>query len=334
MGPFQMRYIENRLFAYFVALAEEQYFARAAERLGITPPTLTHQIKKLERDLGVKLFERKSNRRTVVTDAGQRFLAGARTTLRDAEEAAAVARQAGRGELGRLQLGFLASLSAAGLLQTWISPFKQAHPAIKVTIDKLSPMAQIAGIVRKELDAGFTRAPHKYPSGVRGFAIYRQAMALALPSKHPLARQKAISPAMLAGEAFVSTPPELDLGFLGYTEAIASIGNFKPRVVQRHDDFIAVLSYVAVGDGIAVVPESVKTMNVSDVIFRDIAADPMPHTSIAFVYGSNPAPSTKLLIQHMQRHALRNSRSGAAPPPIGNARQKGFPKLVALGVAP
>jgi DNA-binding transcriptional LysR family regulator len=309
-----MRYIENRLFQYFVALAEEGYFAHAAERLGITPPTLTHQIRKLERDLGVKLFERKSNRRTVVTDAGQRFLAGARSTLRDAEEAAAVARQAGRGELGRIQLGFLTVMSGSGLLRRWIGAFRQAHPAIDVTIHKLVSMAQINGILRNDLDAGFTRALHKYPPGVRGFDIYRQPLVLALPSEHPLVRHKAISPAMLAGEAFVNIRPELDVGFSGHTETIARIGHFVPRVVKRHDDLTAVLSYVGLGDGIAVVPELMKTMNLADVVFRDIATDPVPQTSIAFVYGSDPSPSTKLLIRHMQRHALRNHTRGAAPP--------------------
>jgi DNA-binding transcriptional LysR family regulator len=320
--------IETRLFRYFVAVAEDQHFARAALRLGITPPTLTHQIKKLESELGAKLLERKGNRKVVITEAGQRVLAGAREVLRQVEETTAIARQAGRGELGRLQLGFLASLSGAGLLQGWIGAFHQAHPAIDITLRKLAPMAQIAGILRKELDAGFARAPRRYPSGVRGFEIYRQGMALALPSEHPLAREKDISPAMLAREAFVSTTPGLDLGFFGYTEAIAGTGNFIPRVVKRDDDFIAVLAYVALGYGIAVVPESVKTMNVSNVVFRNIAADRAPQTSIAFVYGSDPSPSAKLLIRHMQRLALRNSGSGAATPPTGSARQKGFPKLV------
>jgi len=304
--------IETRLFRYFVALAEEQHFARAALRLGITPPTLTHQIKKLESELGAKLLERKGNRGVVVTEAGQRFLSRAREVLRQVEEAAAVARQAERGELGRLQLGFVISMSSAGLLQSWIGAFRQAHPTIDITIHKLTSMAQIAGIVRNELDAGFTRMPHNYPSGVRGFEIYRQPMVLALPSEHPLARHKTISPAMLAREAFVSTTPELDLGFSGHTEAVARIGNFIPRVVKRDSDFIAVLSYVALGYGIAVVPELLKTTSVSNVVFRDIAADPAPQTSIAFVYGSEPSPSTSLLIRHMQRHALPQQQSGAA----------------------
>jgi DNA-binding transcriptional LysR family regulator len=307
--------IENRLLRYFVAVAEEQHFARAALRLGITPPTLTHQIQKLESELGAKLLERKGNRNVVITEAGRRFLARAREVLRQLEEAAAVARQAGRGELGRLQLGFVTVVSGAGLLRNWIGAFQQSNPAIEVAVRRLSPVAQIAGILRNELDAGFTRAPHKYPSGVRGFEVYRQPLALALPSEHPLARRKNISPAMLEREAFVSITPELDIGFFGYTEAIAGIGNFIPRVVKRDGDFISVLAYVALGHGIAVVPELMKTTTtVSNVVFRDIAADPVPQTSIAFIYNSAPSPSANLLIRHMQRHALRNQGRRAAPP--------------------
>jgi DNA-binding transcriptional LysR family regulator len=306
--------IETRLFRYFVALAEEQHFTRAALRLGITPPTLTHQIKKLESELGAKLLERRGNTHVLLTEAGQRFLSRARELLRHVEEAAAVARQAERGELGRLELGFMSSVSCAGLLRTWLGPFQQANPAIDITIHKLVPMAQITGILHNELDAGFTRTPHKYPSGVRGFEVYRQPMVLALPNEHPLARRKEISPAMLAREAFVKTTPELAVGFFGYTEAIGGLGNFIPRVVKRDEDFITVLAYVALGYGIAVVPELVKRLDVANVVFRDIAADPPPQTSIAFVYGSDPSPSAKLLIRHMQSHALRNQGRVAVSP--------------------
>ncbi len=308
-----MSYIETRLFHYFVALAEEQHFARAAERLGITPPTLTHQIKKLESQVGAKLLDRTGNR-NVLTGAGQRFLTEAREALRHAEQAAALVRQAGRGELGHLQLGFVISVFCADSLQCLIGAFEEAHPAIEIAIHKLAPMAQIAGITRKELDAGLTRTPRKYPTGVRGFEVYRQPLVLAVSSKNPLARQKDISPAMLAREAFVSTTTELDLAFSGHIETIARIGNFVPRVVRREDDFIAVLAYVALGRGITVVPENVKAVNLPNVVFRDIAADPMPQTSISFIYGSDPSPSTKLLIRHMQRHALRNHGKGASPP--------------------
>jgi DNA-binding transcriptional LysR family regulator len=305
--------IETRLLRYFVMVAEELHFTNAALRLGISPPTLTNQIQKLERELGAKLLRRKGNTKVVITDAGQRFLTDAREALRQVEQATLRARQAGRGELGRLELGFVTLVGGADMLEDWVGEFKEAHPAIEIAVHKLVPMAQIGGIMRNELDAGFTRAPRKYPSGVRGFEVYRQPLVLMLPSGHPLARHKEISPAMLADEAFVGTTAELDVGFSSHSEAIGRIGKFVPRVVRREDDLIAVLANVRLGFGVAVVPKFMELINVSKVVFRDIAADPVPQASIAFVYGSNPSPSAKLLIRHMQRHALRNGGKGAAP---------------------
>jgi DNA-binding transcriptional LysR family regulator len=183
-----------------------------------------------------------------------------------------------------------------------------------------SSMAQITGIMRKELDVGFARPPHKYPSGVRGFEICSQPLVLALPSKHPLARHNAISPAWLAREAFVGTPPEPDLGFFGHTDAVARLGNFIPRVVKRDDDLMTVLAYVALGYGIAVVPELMTRMDFADIAFRNIAADPMPQTSIAFVHSSKPSPSAKLLIEHMRGQAFQKIGSDRSEPGPDHAR--------------
>ena len=305
--------IEIRLFRYFVALAEERHFSHAALRLKITPPTLTHQIKKLESELGAKLVVRKGNTLVTLTEAGLRFLASARQALRQVEEAAAIARQAERGEVGHINLGFMTSVSCSGLLQTWIGEFQRANQAIDIAMRQLVPMAQITAIIRKELDAGFTRPPHKYPGGVQGFEIYREPLVLALPSQHPLARHKEISPAMLRDEAFVNTTAEREVGFLNDTEIVAKIGNFTPRVVRRDDSLITVLTYVANGYGIAIVPQLVKTINIPNLVFRTIGANPVPHTSIAFVYRDDPSPSVKLLIKHMRRHALGDRGVGAPP---------------------
>jgi DNA-binding transcriptional LysR family regulator len=322
-----MNDIEIRQFRCFVALAEEKHFGAATFRLGIARPTLTREIKKLESELGVKLLVRQGNNEVVVTEAGQRFLAGAREVLRQVEQTAAAARQAVREELGPIELGVVASLFTAGLLHKWIAPFQQANPAIDISLHTLSPMAQLSGIVDKQINAGFGRMPQKYPLGVRGFELCRQPMALALPSEHPLTRHEAISPAMLADEAFVCLATEPHWGFFGYTETIAYIGNFVPRVARRSDDLITVLTYVALGHGIAVVPGLAKTMDWVGGVYRDIAADPAPDTSIGVLYGGDPSPPTKLLIQHMQRHALRHHGNGSAPPPNGSAKQNGFPKL-------
>lgn len=305
--------IETRLFRYFVAVADEQHFGRGALRLSISAPTLTHQIKKLEGQLGAKLLERKGNSGVVVTEAGRRFLSHARDVLRQVEEAAAVARRAERGEVGHVGIGYMTGVSFAGLLQTWIGGFLRENPAIDITMRKLGPLAQIAKMMRQELDGGFTRVPHRYPVGVKGIEIYREPMVLALPHDHPLVGRKDITPAMLKDETFVDRMPDFDLGFFGYTEALASIGNFTPRVSKRDSDFSTLLTYVGLGYGIAVIPQIMNRMSFPNVVFEDIAADSAPQISIAFVYHDRPSPSGKLLIKAMQRLALPQHRSSGLP---------------------
>jgi DNA-binding transcriptional LysR family regulator len=296
--------IETRLFRYFAVLAEEQHFSHAAHRLDITPPTLTHQIKKLERLVGARLVERKGNTHVALTQAGLRFFERAQHVLRQVEEAKIVAQQAQRGEVGRIDIGFMASAVCSGVLQKSLADFCRANPAIEINMRKLVPMDQIKAIMRKDLDAGFTRSPHKYPAGLEGFDVHRQPMVLALPAKHPLARRKTITPAALKEELFINTGPELDVGFWGHAEAVA--GHFTPRVVRRDDDFMTILTYVSMGYGIGVMPQTMTRINIPNVVFREIAASSVPKSAIAFVYRRNDSsPQTDLLIKHMRSHALR-----------------------------
>jgi DNA-binding transcriptional LysR family regulator len=296
--------IETRLFRYFAVLAEEQHFSHAAHRLDITPPTLTHQIKKLERLVGARLVERKGNTHVALTQAGLRFFERAQHVLRQVEEAKIVAQQAQRGEVGRIDIGFMASAVCSGVLQKSLADFCRANPAIEINMRKLVPMDQIKAIMRKDLDAGFTRSPHKYPAGLEGFDVHRQPMVLALPAKHPLARRKTITPAALKEELFINTGPELDVGFLGHAEAV--VGHFTPRVVRRDDDFMTILTYVSMGYGIGVMPQTMTRINIPNVVFREIAASSVPKSAIAFVYRRNDSsPQTDLLIKHMRSHALR-----------------------------
>jgi len=298
--------IETRLFRYFAVLAQEQHFSRAAHLLNITPPTLTHQIKKLERLVGARLVERKGNTHVALTQAGLRLFERAQHVLRQVEEAKIVAQQAQRGEVGRIDIGFMTTAVCSGVLQKSLADFRRANPAIEINMRKLVPMDQIRAIMRKDLDAGFTRSPHKYPAGLEGFEVYRQPMVLALPARHPLARRKTINPAALKDEMFINTGPAHDVGFWGHTEAVAGVGQFTPRVVKRDDDFMTVLTYVSMGYGIGVIPQTMTRMNIPNVVFREIATNAVPKSGIAFVYRRNDSsPQTDLLIKHMRIHALR-----------------------------
>jgi DNA-binding transcriptional LysR family regulator len=297
--------IETRLFRYFVAVAEEQHFSRAAQRLGISPPTLTHQIKKLEDQLNSKLFNRRGNTNVELTEAGIRLLDIAQPILRQVDEAKFIVQRTARGVIGRIKVGYMTVAACTGVMQKLLAGFQRENPAVEIGMHRLVPMAQVTAIMRMDLDVGFTRTPSKYPSGVDGFEIYRRPLILALPSEHSLARRNKISPADLKDEVFINTGPELDVGFWGHTEVIAKSGKFTPHVLKRDDDMFTILTYVSLGYGIGVVPQPISNLNIPNIVYREITANPIPTSSIAFIYrrNSDVSPSANLLLRYMRRHA-------------------------------
>jgi DNA-binding transcriptional LysR family regulator len=307
-----MQDIDTRLFRYFVAVAEEKQFARASVRLGITPPTLTHQIQKLEHLLGVQLFKRRAGSTIELTEAGKRLLDHARKVLLQTSEAQLAAQQAARGEVGRIEIGFMPSATFAGIMHKCIGEFQRKNPAIEIILRQMVPMAQLNAIVRQDLNCGFMRSPFQYPTGLDGFVLERQPMVLAMPRNHPLARQKRIDPRKLRNETFVNTALELDLGFWGHSEALAEVGKFVPKVVKGVPDMITVLTYVSAGYGIGMVPKHMSRMDVPNVTYRDFLPRSVAPSSIAFIYRRNdPSPAASLLQKYMRGHALASEQRGS-----------------------
>lgn len=302
-----MAHTELRLFRYFVALCEEKNFSRAAERLAITPPTLTHQIQKLEKELSVRLLNRKTKMKFQLTDAGSRFLESARDVLLRADGAEKTARKAARGEIGRLEIGYMIATAYSGLVQRYIRNFQNTHHGIDITLHQVSTVALVGAIIANELDAGFARMPKQYPSGLSGFPFYRAPVILALPSAHPLARARgSLNPKALADEPFVSTSIGYDLAFTRHVEAIAELGGFTPKISKRAEDLTTVLTYVSLGYGIAAVSPTMASCRVPNVTFKKIASKTVPEVEFAFMYRSNEsAPATRTLIEAMRPHALK-----------------------------
>lgn len=299
--------IELRVFRYFVVLAEERHFARAAERLGITPSTLTHQIQGLEARLGVTLCRRKPNTPVEVTDAGVRFLDQARQVLRQAEEAQRVARQAARGEIGRIEIGHMMSASFAGYIQEFVGTFRRANPAIEIVLRRQETLGQLNAIVEGKLDVGFTRPMRQYPPELRGFIVYEQPLIVALPGDHGLARRKRIAPAALRDEKFITASLELDIGFPVYTELVTVLAGFKPNVTIRAPDISSVLTYVSAGYGISVVPQCMRRLGLPNVAYRELKVASPPLSPIACVYRrTESAPAVKAFIQVMNDRKLRD----------------------------
>lgn len=303
-----MSNIELRLYRYFVELCQEQSFSRAALRLKISPPTLTHQIQKLEKELDVRLLDRKTKRNIRLTQAGVRFLESARKVLLQANEAELTAHQAARGEIGLIEVGYMITATYTGLIQRCIGGFQKSNPAIDITLQQLSTVNQIDAILANELDVGFARLPKQFPSGLSGFPIYRQPIVLALPATHALARKNdAISVKALANETFVSTSIRFDLAFNRLVESVATPGGFKPKIWKRAEDLTTVLTYVSAGYGIAAVSEEMSKCHVPNVVFKKISGTAIPDVVLAFMYRTNEsAPASKALIEAMRAHALKN----------------------------
>jgi DNA-binding transcriptional LysR family regulator len=299
---------ELRLYRYFVTLCEEENFSRAAERLAITPPTLTHQIQKLEKELNVRLLNRKTKKKLQLTEAGIRFLECSRDVLHWADEAEKTARKAARGEIGRLEIGYMITTAYSGLVQRFIKNFQNKYPGIDITLHQVSTVNLVSGILSDELDVGFARVLKQFPTGLSGFPFYRAPVILALPGGHPLARRSGtIDPKALADETFVSTSVGNDFAFTRHVEAIANLGGFTPKISKRAEDLTTVLAYVSLGYGIAAVSQDMAKCHIPNVTFKKLAAKAVPDVVFSFMHRTNEsAPAVKVFIGAMRELALKN----------------------------
>jgi DNA-binding transcriptional LysR family regulator len=301
--------MELRHLRYFQAVAEELHFARAAERLGISAPTLTQQVQALERDLGVMLL-RRTKRSVVLTDAGRRFLDEAGATLRRAEQAIEVARRAARGEIGRIEIGYVTSSSCLGLISTVIAAFRRSHPLVEVQLHRMETVRQLSALADGQIDVGFLRPPLRYPVGITGSVIWRQPFIIAIPADHPLAAGERVRIASLAGEPFIASSVELELGFGGQIHAIAAEGRFAPRIVGRAPDILTILTLVASGVGLAFVPESFRRVAIPDVAYREMIGPPR-HALLAVARRRDDAAPAVRAFARMLRAILHQKSKDA-----------------------
>src|SRR5215471_13075210 len=282
--------MELRHFRYFVAVAEELHFARAAARLNIAAPTLSHQIRSLESILGARLFTRKTKTAVVLTPAGKRFLDEARSTLKQADHAARVVRRAARGEVGNLAIGYLFSASCSGLVSSAIKDFRVAHPEVSFQIRKLEPYTIYAAMTEGAIDVAFTCAAERYPSGLVAVAIERAPLFVALSEKHRLATRKQISVDALGDDDFVSTSTELSLW--GKTAKTIS-----PRIVARADDICSVLALVGAGLGMGIVPAVLAKLAIPGIVCRKLIGVPQRAELVLLYRRNEDAPVARAFIQ-------------------------------------
>jgi DNA-binding transcriptional LysR family regulator len=277
--------IELRHLHYFIAVAEELHFSRAAERLHISQPPLSQQIQSLEAELGVKLFER-TKRQVHLTEAGNVFLDRSYRVLAQLEQAIAVIQQIGRGEVGRLAIGFVDSAMYT-LLPEILRSFREQFPAVELRLHELTTAQQIQALYDKQIDVGIVRSAISEP-GLSGSCFLPESLVLALPENHPLSAQTQVSLSTLADESFILFPAKLGPVFYEQMMTLCQQAGFRPKVAQEAVQMQTIVGLVAAGLGIAIVPASMQNFHRSGVIYRPLQ-EQIPQTGLYLTWRQHDA---------------------------------------------
>lgn len=267
--------MDFRHFRYFVVAAEELHFARAAERLGIAQPALSQQIRALEDRLGVRLFNRE-HRRIELTEAGAAFLVEARAALDSAEKAVRVAQDVARGASGTIDIGFVGSIMYEARFPVLLKDFRDARPDVQLLLHEMPPLLQIEQVAAQHLDIAIVRAPVPavLPEGLESFVLACQQLVVVLPRDHRLADAQNLQLPDLSGDPFLSfdDPPGIGLGHS--LLSLCREAGFEPDICLRVSEIGTLISLVAAGHGVSLMPATVAHLQlpgVRYVPFRDIS---------------------------------------------------------------
>jgi len=295
--------MELRHLRYFIAVAEELHFGRAAERLHMAQPPLSHQIQKLEAELEVQLFHR-TKRSVQLTDAGLVFLEEAHLTLTQAERAVVSARRANRGEIGRLVIGFVSS-AMYDVLPDILRVYRERFPGVNLVLREMPTMQQVHALYNGRINTGFIRPPLN-DQALRVETILREPLLAALPEHHFLSSQSQISLEALAKEPFVLFPRHLGPSFYDQIVSLCLKAGFSPNAVQEAVEMQTIVSLVAAGIGVALVPASLRNLQRVGVVYKDIQGA-APLAEIAMLWRKDDASPALLAFLNVVREVIHQS---------------------------
>ena len=256
--------MELRHLRYFVAVAEELHFTRAALRLNIAQPPLSQQIRALEGELGVQLFVR-TRRSVALTDAGQALLGQAREMLAAAQALPRQLQRVARGETGLLRIGFSSTLPLTKVLRDVVADHRRSHPDVALNLREMHTQLQFDSLARGELDVGLVRYNERAPEGIRLRLLRRDPLRLVVPAGHRFARRKSVSIADCRDEAFIGFPGDAGTGTGPLLKRLAAQAGFEPRIAQEAREATTQIGLVAAGLGIAVLPAPLEAVRIEGV---------------------------------------------------------------------
>jgi DNA-binding transcriptional LysR family regulator len=261
--------MELRHLRYFVAVAEDLSFTKAAAKLHLAQPSLTRQVHNLEEEIGVRLLNR-SKSQVALTEEGRSFLVDARLILALAAESIVAVQRLSRGETGQLNIAYLSN-SDFELLPATLGAFRQAFPHIALNLFDMPPAEQIRALEARKIDLGFVGLPPPATTGhLQWESIARHRTVVVLPAKHPLARKSQVSLAELKTMFFVGLSERTHPGFRNWLTETCRQAAFIPRILQDAELEAALMTFVADGLGVSLAREPIKKLPHPGVAFRPL----------------------------------------------------------------
>ncbi len=321
--------MELRQLRYFVAVAEELSFSRAARRLNMSQPPLSMQIRSIEEELDTALLERTS-RRVELTEPGRLFLERARAVLATVDGSGDAVRRAARGEAGEIRVAFTGSVPMFDAFPRFVQTFRERFPAVRVELGHLSTGAQLQALVDRTIDVGFLRPSLLFTpsSDVAVRPVWEDELHVVLPERHRLAGKRGpLRLVDLAEEPFVLFPRGIGCGLFDHVMGLCNRAGFVPRVVQEAREGTTILALVAAGTGVTILPDTYQKANIPHLVHRRL---PLPDARSRLLIAWRTADPSPLVTRFVEMAETwpgfatgrKQARRSAAARTRTNARRK------------
>jgi DNA-binding transcriptional LysR family regulator len=292
--------MEIRHLRYFTAVAEHLHFGKAARQLNISQPPLSQQIRELEEELGTQLFWR-NKRRVELTEAGRIFLQETKLILEQTSHAVRAVQRTNCGEIGRLVIGFVMSATCS-VLPELIRDFRKLYPGVELVLEETTTGGGIAALKEKKMHLCLLRLPVR-DGALASETLLKETLVLAIPKGHRFSGRADVPLRLLADEAFILFPRSDGPEFHDQIVSFCLQAGFSPRVVQEAAQMQTILSLVAAGIGVALVPETVQTLRRDGLHYKTLR-ERVPETGIALVWlRDSNSPAMDHFIEHARSKA-------------------------------
>lgn len=288
--------MELRQLRYFVAVADELHFGRAAKKLFISQPALSADIRRLEEQLGAQLLVRNS-KAVALTNAGLVLQREAKWLLQQAEEARHLTLMSAHGTVGRLRIGFVNSMIYRGLPEA-VQQFQREHASIDVTLLEMNTAEQVDALMRRQLDMGLVHTGH-FPSSLHVRRIAVEPFVCCLPLGHGLARQASIRIEALADEAFILFPRHVSPHYHDRIIALCVEAGFSPRIKHEVRLWQTVVGMVEKGMGVALVPQTMTRTGTRGVAYLPLERAEVSSETLCISDAEHPPPAADLFLAHL-----------------------------------